>query len=298
MTKTNSRSRFSFTFINDSIVSSRNFIDSNETFIEDVNLTLSDLSCSNNLSLTVNPEEFFISDVFSKLQQSFGFLGICDLLFNREENNDISCFYIIDRNLTQDLSKYLEYDSNHLPIPEDTDKSSRLIRAETKSRSRNFSAYNFFKDNVGKHNLSQIYSKKIQIISFNKRVAIRRKFQIDIYLNIIKKEKLKLMNACGLLIVFSLIGFISGGGLGFLIGQFFSDKDIFVTANIPESIGIGGCIGFLIGVLNSRACFEIFKFRYVLLEKSNLIEDCEATAFREFIKTNDSEDDRDFIASL
>ena len=89
-------------------------------------------------------------------------MGICSLLFNREENNDISCVYIIDRDLSQDLAKYIEYDSNNLPIPEDVDKDVQLIHAEKTSRSKNFSAYNFFKDNIGKHKLAEVYSKKIQ----------------------------------------------------------------------------------------------------------------------------------------
>ena len=72
MTKKNRRSHCGFKLLNDSIVRSGDFIDSNEILIEDVNLTLRDLACCDNLSLKVNPEEFFISEIFSKLQQDFG----------------------------------------------------------------------------------------------------------------------------------------------------------------------------------------------------------------------------------
>ena len=161
--------------------------------------------------------------------------------------------------MSQDLAKYIEYDSNYLPVPEDADKDVQLIRAEKTSRSKNFLAYNFFKDNIGKHKLAEVYSKKINIIEFDKDVVTRRKSEIDRYLKRINQEKLKTRVACCTLIAFSILGLVLGAGLGFLVGQLFFDKEseFIYDPKVFESIGGSACIGFLIGALSSRACFVI-----------------------------------------
>ena len=104
-------------------------------------------------------------------------------------------------------------------------------------------------------------------------MVARRKSEIDRYLKRINQEKLKTRGAYCTLIAFSILGLVLGSGFGFLIGQLFFDKeseDVY-DPKMFESIGVGACLGALVGALNSRACFVIPQSISVLLRESNLM---------------------------
>ena len=258
-------------------------IDIGINFNEEKNLYIRGLSDEADISLVVNSSNFYVKDIFSEIERHHGARGVFSLSFSMYGINELVCTFSLDNNLCNDLFKYQEYDLKFMIIPGDLNKSDSVLSQEQKNRAILFESYEFFKKQVGKLSLEDIYKRDINNLQFDQVKSLSLKRNLQFLYKDLNEGELTLRDQTNLCLLFCSISIIAGGFSGYFVGCKLVNQNDTKSFEYLKTLGCLA-LGSLFGlVVNLGPLCKRDETKYSLNRVKGIIKNLNATSFKNFI---------------